>query len=683
MVTQSARASAYDRLDALFKFGVVGDLSDGQLVHRFMTARDGADQAAFAALVKRHGPMVLGVCRQVLHDADDAQDAFQATFLVLARKAGSLRKADSVACWLHGVALRIAMRARVEAARRRVHERRGAAFPASRTAADPAPPESWPALHEEIDRLPDRYRDPIVLCYLEGLSTEEAALRIGCPRGTVLSRLSRARDRLRDRLTRRGLAPGLMPFAAGSKPIVLAAMPTPLLNATVGDALVFAGRRATEAALISAAPAALARGLLHVMTISRLTILGAVALSCALAVGGLKTLGALGAIAAGQQPAPVAPEVDDDPRVGLTRSVERIQAEVDATARRTDELKKDLQRIRAELDAFRTVSWPAVSKQAVPRLAGLLEPTAASAVADLVGALKRHPPRPGARGEDTLQLYLLDLVAGGETLFVDEVVPGKTFAGSAKWSHDGRRIVFDATPGMNWQQSHLMMLEIRDGRPSFTDLGPGNCPTFSRDDKRIAFLLNPGAVAPAQAGIWVMQSNGSERTQVSGEYGAPFWSADGGEFLINRFSEPTVATVNNLEAAKAGVVRVSGYHLYSWPRWTGPGQLVACLGTGNEADMIALLDVRNPAEAKIINVLWQRGPDLDVLPQRPLYSPESGRCFFVGIAAGNRRTLYSVKRGDSGQAMRIEPGGISELVVLDFSPDGRYLIFGGNWPEPR
>ena len=236
-----------------------------------------------------------------------------------------------------------------------------------------------------------------MLCYLEGLSTEEAALRIGCPRGTVLSRLSRARDRLRDRLTRRGLAPGLVPFAAGSKPIVLAAMPTPLLNATVGDALVFAGRRATEAALISAAPAALARGLLHVMTISRLTILGAAALSCALAVGGLKTLGAFGAIAAGQQPAPVTPEVDDDPRVGLTRSVEKIQAEVDATARRTDELKKDLQRTRAQLDALRTIPWPAVSQPAVARLAGLLEPTPARAVADLVGVLKRHPPR-RARG---------------------------------------------------------------------------------------------------------------------------------------------------------------------------------------------------------------------------------------------------------------------------------------------
>ena len=173
-----------------------------------------------------------------------------------------------------------------------------------------------------------------------------------------------------------------------------------------------------------------------------------------------------------------------------------------------------------------------------------------------------------------------------------------------------------------------------------------------------------------------MQADGSERTQVSGEFGAPFWSADGREFLINRFSQPTVATVINLEAVKAGVVAVPGYRLYSWPRWTGPGQLVACLGTGNEADTIALLDVGDPAEAKIIKVLWQRGPALDVVPQRPLYSPESGRCYFVGVAEGDRRTLYAVKRGDSGRAMRMEPGGISGLVILDFSPDGRYLILG-------
>src|SRR5207244_3435932 len=149
--------------------------------------------------------MVLGVCRKVLSNAHDAEDAFQATFLVLARKAGSVRKADSMASWLHGVARRVAIRARAEAARRRVYERRSAVLKAADLKSQGGSPEGWAELHQAIARLPERYREPVVLYYLEGLSTEEAALRLGCPHGTILSRLSRARERLRGQLERRSL----------------------------------------------------------------------------------------------------------------------------------------------------------------------------------------------------------------------------------------------------------------------------------------------------------------------------------------------------------------------------------------------------------------------------------------------------------------------------------------------
>src|SRR5271166_5872112 len=152
MASGSAGSGLRNQLNILFGFGVVGDLSDGQLVQRFLTARDGADQAAFTALVERHGPMVLGVCREVLGNSHDAQDAFQATFLVLARKAGSVRKADSVSSWLHGVALRVAMRARAGAARRRVYERRSATLKAAELGRQVGSHEWWPELHEEIAR---------------------------------------------------------------------------------------------------------------------------------------------------------------------------------------------------------------------------------------------------------------------------------------------------------------------------------------------------------------------------------------------------------------------------------------------------------------------------------------------------------------------------------------------------
>src|SRR5262249_46510385 len=145
------------------------------------------------------------VCRRVLASAGDADDAFQATFLVLVRKARSIAKRDSVASWLHGVAHRVALDARAAAARRRAHERRGAAMPTEEMPPDGTRAEVRQVLDEELGRLPEKYRAPLVLCYLEGKTNDEAAGQLGCTRGTVAGRLSRARDLLRGRLARRGV----------------------------------------------------------------------------------------------------------------------------------------------------------------------------------------------------------------------------------------------------------------------------------------------------------------------------------------------------------------------------------------------------------------------------------------------------------------------------------------------
>lgn len=178
--------------------------TDSELLERF--GRRG-DEAAFAALVARHGPMVLGVCRRVLRDAHDAEDAFQATFLLLVRKAGSLRQPDQLSPWLYGVAYRTAIKARACAARRRECERPVAVEPvaAAPAAGDMIWRELRPVLDEAVHRLPAKYRAPVVLCYLEGRTNVQAARQLGVPVGTVATRLARAREMLRRHLTRRGV----------------------------------------------------------------------------------------------------------------------------------------------------------------------------------------------------------------------------------------------------------------------------------------------------------------------------------------------------------------------------------------------------------------------------------------------------------------------------------------------
>ena len=223
----SLRAGSITTLvGALFAQGSATGVTDEQLLERFISQRDEAAELAFAALVQKHGPMVLLVCRNALRDPHDAEDAFQATFLVLARKASSLRVPGRLGPWLHGVARRTchkvsARRSRLDRLNRRAEARARMAV-AYVPDQDADRQEESEMLHEEIGRLPDRYRTPVVLCYLEGLTHEEAARQLGWPIGTVGVRLMRARERLRARLTRRGMAPAmtvLPPLVPRSEPL--------------------------------------------------------------------------------------------------------------------------------------------------------------------------------------------------------------------------------------------------------------------------------------------------------------------------------------------------------------------------------------------------------------------------------------------------------------------------------
>jgi RNA polymerase sigma factor (sigma-70 family) len=240
--------------------------TDRELVRAFAATRD---EAAFAEIVRRHGPMVLAVCRRVLADAPEADDAFQAVFLVLARRAGSVGRPERLGGWLHGVAVRCARRARSAAASRRAreHPMSDVAAPA---AADPLWADARPVLDEEIGKLPEKLRAPLVLCELEGLGRAEAAERLGVPEGTLSSRLARAKDALRSRLVRRGLAPtlvGVGVILAQSR--VAAAVPPALFDAAVGLA---AGVPAAGAGVVSAAAAGLAKKELTAMFVKKLVL---------------------------------------------------------------------------------------------------------------------------------------------------------------------------------------------------------------------------------------------------------------------------------------------------------------------------------------------------------------------------------------------------------------------------
>jgi RNA polymerase sigma factor (sigma-70 family) len=267
--------SVFREMRTLFHLGAVGSLGDGQLLEAFLSRRGEEAEDAFAAVVERHGPMVLRVCRRILMDPNDADDAFQVTFLVLARKARSIARRERLANWLYGVAVRTAKEVRKSAARRRVRE-----GPMGDMARAEAPREQADTdelrfvIDDELSRLPESFRAPVVLCDLEGKTQREAAALLGVPVGTLSSRLSRGRNRLRRRLTRRGLA---LPTSGLAVESLHAATPVVVSPALVASTAKAAVRFAIEGSLAGTVPAYLAtitQGVLKTMLLAKLTSKG-------------------------------------------------------------------------------------------------------------------------------------------------------------------------------------------------------------------------------------------------------------------------------------------------------------------------------------------------------------------------------------------------------------------------
>jgi RNA polymerase sigma factor (sigma-70 family) len=241
--------------------------TDGQLLASFIDQRD---EAAFEALVHRHGPMVFGVCRRLVRNHHDAEDAFQATFLVLARKASSVRPPERLAGWLHGVALRIALKAKAMTAKRRAREKQVTQVPDPETAQQDQWCDLRPLLDQELSGLPENYRLPILLCDLEGKTIKEATEQLGWPQGTLAGRLSRGRKLLAKRLANRGVV-----LSAGSLATVVAqnvasaGLPAALVSSTVKATALMAAGQATLAEVVPAKVAALMEGAMKAMSLTK------------------------------------------------------------------------------------------------------------------------------------------------------------------------------------------------------------------------------------------------------------------------------------------------------------------------------------------------------------------------------------------------------------------------------
>jgi RNA polymerase sigma factor (sigma-70 family) len=332
--------------------------SDGQLLAAFLAERD---EAAFATLVRRYGPMVFGICRRVLRHTADAEDAFQAAFLVLVRRAGEIRGRASLGNWLYGVAYRTALHARRMNARRRRLEAKVRQAERHDSPEDAAmQSELQNRLDQELNALPDKYREPIILCDLLGATKKAAAQQLGCPEGTVSSRLARARELLRKRLARHGPALSLAALAALLEQNKAPAS-APLIDNTVKTAALVAAGNLAAAGGVAPNAAALMEGVLKSMLLTKLKIVAV--LIIVLAVLGATTTLIASRYPGGPQPAPPNPPAKNAPAAEMANAKEDDKAHADKERLRYD--GKDFAHWR---DTLRDDLKPEVRLQALKAL---------------------------------------------------------------------------------------------------------------------------------------------------------------------------------------------------------------------------------------------------------------------------------------------------------------------------
>jgi RNA polymerase sigma factor (sigma-70 family) len=284
-MTGTSLAEVLEHLHRLVGPRSAAGATDHDLLERFLTRRE---PAAFEALLARHGPMVLRVCRSLLTDAHAVEDAFQATFLVLLRRAASIRRRELLANWLYGVAHRVARRARAGALRREARERDGVDVLPAKPTDDPEARDLSRVLHEELDRLPAKYRAPLILCYLQGMTQAEAAEELGSTPGAVRGRLERARQRLRGRLARRGVGLPAGVLAAALAKEAEATVPPSLVTRILSTAGRTAAGEAGGCGLTGPSAVALAEGVVRSMLLTKVKIGAAFVLAlAALTAGGV------------------------------------------------------------------------------------------------------------------------------------------------------------------------------------------------------------------------------------------------------------------------------------------------------------------------------------------------------------------------------------------------------------